>query len=544
VEFEWNAGTGATLYQFCLSTIAIGGCDLFSYKGTALSATAASLPADGVIVYATLYSDVNGAWQQKNYLYTEGGTPVPAVLQSPTPGLSTGLGISGVGFTWNAGTGVTLYQLCLSAIEAGACDLFSYKGTALSATVPGLPANGTTVYATLNSEINGAWQENNYLYSEHGPAALQSPTPGVGTVLGTTNVNFKWSYGGGITVYQFCLSTVTPGACDLFSYKGSAVSATVASLPANGVTVYATLYSSIGGAWQQKNYLYTESGTAAPAVLQSPTPGSGTVLGTNNVGFQWTTGTGVAVYQLCLSAVASGECELFSYKGSAQSATVPSLPENCAVVYATLSSEINGVWRQDNYLYTESGIPAPAVLQSPTPGLSTVLGTSKVSFQWNAGTGVTLYQLCLSAIAPGECDLFSYKGSALSATVPSLPAGDEKVYATLWSKIQGTWQQNNYLYTESGSLAPGVLQSPTPGLSTVLGTSTVSFVWSAGSGVSLYQFCLSAIAAGECDVFLYKGTALSAIVASPPANGATVYATLWSEINGTWQQNNYLYTEQ
>jgi hypothetical protein len=544
VDFQWNAGTGATLYELCLSTIAPGGCDLFMYKGAALTVTVPSLPADGVIAYATLSSDVNGAWQQRNYLYTESGTPVPAVLQSPTPGLSTGLGTSNVNFSWNAGTGVTLYQLCLSAIEPGACDLFSYKGTALSATVTSVPANGATVYATLYSNINGAWQQNNYLYTEHGLAMLKFPSPGLITVLGTTNVSFQWSNGGGVAVYQFCLSTVEPGACDLFSYKGTALSVTVASLPADGVTVYATLYSYLSGAWQQKDYVYTESGTPVPAVLQSPTPGLGTVLGATNVGFQWSAGTGVTVYQFCLSIIEPGACDLFSYKGAALSTTVPSLPANVQKVYATLWSDINGAWQQENYLYTESGTPVPAVLQSPTPGLSNVLGTSNVGFQWNAGTGVTLYQFCLSSIAPGGCDLFTYKGTDLSATVPSLPAGDETVYATLWSYIKGAWQQNNYLYTESGSPVPAVLQSPTPGLGTVLGTTSVSFQWNAGSGVSLYQFCLSTIAPGGCDLFTYKGAALSATVLSLPANGTTVYATLWSYINGAWHQNNYLYTEQ
>jgi hypothetical protein len=544
VDFQWSAGTGVTLYQLCLSTVAAGECELFSYKGTALSTIVPSLPANGVTMYAALSSYINGAWQQNNYLYTESGKAVPAVLQSPTPGLATGLGISKVGFQWNTGTGVTLYQFCLSTIEPGACDLFSYKGTALSATVPSLPANGATMYATLWSMINGAWQLNNYLFTERGPAVLQSPTAGLSTVLGATNVNFHWSYGGGITAYEFCLSTIAAGECDLFSYKGTAVSVTVPSLPTDGVIVYASLYSAVNGAWQQKNYLYTESGTPIPAVLQSPTPELISVLGTTNVGFQWTAGTGVTLYQFCLSTIAAGECEVFSYKGTGLSAIVPSLPANCVAVYATLSSMINGAWRQSNYLYTESGIPVSAALQSPTPGLSTVLGTTHVGFQWNAGKGVTIYQLCLSTIAPGECDVFSYKGAALSATVPSLPANDEKVYATLWSDIQGTWQQNNYLYTESGSPAPAVLQSPTPGLSTVLGTTNVGFKWSAGSGVTLYQFCLSTIRPGACDLFTYKGAALSASVPILPANGVTVYATLWSDINGVWQQNNYHYTEQ
>ena len=155
-----------TLYQLNLSATTAGASDLFLYKGTATSAVAPTLPANGAMVYATLYSYINGAWQSNSYVYTESGTPVPAILQSPTPGLSTMLGTSNVAFQWSTGNGVSLYQLNLSAIVPGGSDLYSYKGSATTATAPTLPANGVTVYARLYSKINGAWQYNDYVYIE------------------------------------------------------------------------------------------------------------------------------------------------------------------------------------------------------------------------------------------------------------------------------------------------------------------------------------------------------------------------------------------
>jgi hypothetical protein len=117
-------------------------------------------------VYATLYSNINGAWQSNSYVYTESGTPIPAILQSPTPGASTVLGTSDVQFQWSSGTGVSLYQLNLSAISPGGSDLYLYKGSATTATAPGLPANGVTIYARLYSKINGVWKYNDYVYTE------------------------------------------------------------------------------------------------------------------------------------------------------------------------------------------------------------------------------------------------------------------------------------------------------------------------------------------------------------------------------------------
>jgi hypothetical protein len=450
VAFTWSAGVAVTEYQLGIGTVA-GGQDLFLYKGTATTATASSLPANGVEVYATLYSKIGGVWQSNAYVYTESGTPTAAVLQSPTPGLSTILGANNVLFTWSKGVDVTDYQFNLSAVKAGGSELYTYKGTLTSATVSSIPANGVTVYARLYSYLQGAWQYTDYQYTESGtptPAVLQSPTPGLTTILGANNVLFQWSKGTDVADYELNLSAVAAGGSELYSYKGTALSATATSLPAKGVKVYARLYSLINGAWQFNDYQYTESGTATPAVLQSPTPGLTTILGTSGVVFTWSTGTDVADYELNLSAVAAGGSELYSYKGTAVSATATSLPAKGVKVYARLYSLINGAWQFNDYQYTESGTATPAVLQSPTPGLTTVLGTSGVVFTWSTGTDVTDYQLNLSAVKAGNSELYSYKGTATTATAPSIPANGATVYARLYSLISGTWQFNDYQYTE------------------------------------------------------------------------------------------------
>jgi len=374
-------------------------------------------------------------------------------------------------------------------------------------------------------------------------AILLSPTPGLSTTLGATNVVFQWSTISGASDYQLNISAVAPGQSDLFLYKGTATTATAAAIPPNGAEVYATLYTKISGIWLSNSYVYYESGPRL-AALTSPTPGLGTILGASNVTFQWTTGAQVADYQLNLSAIGQGQSELFVYKGTATSAVVPTLPTNGATVYASLYSKINGVWQSNAYQYTESGTPTPATLTSPTPGLTTILGTSSVLFQWTAGGGASEFQLNLSATTPGASDLFLYKGTSSSATVPTLPAHGVTVYATLYSKIKGTWQSNSYVYTESGSPTPAALTSPTPGLGTILGTTNVLFQWSAGTSASDYQLNLSTVAAGNSELYSYKGTALSATAPTLPANGVKVYARLYSKIDGIWLYNDYVYTEQ
>jgi len=372
------------------------------------------------------------------------------------------------------------------------------------------------------------------------PPMLLAPTPGLGTVLGTSNVAFRWNAVLGYTLYQLNLGT-SLGASDLYLYKGTALSATVPSLPANGAVVYARLYSKIDAAWLYNDFLYTESGAVTVAMLTTPTPGISNPLGTSNVAFQWTAGGGATLYQLNLSTVAPGASELLLYKGTATSTTLPSVPANGTAIYARLYSYVKKAWQYNDSVYTES---APSVLTFPTPGLSSRLGTSDVLFQWTAVKGASMYQLNLGTAGPGAKDLYLYKGTATSVNVPTLPADGAIVYATLSSDIDGIWYENSYVYTEGGVTVPAVLTTPTPGLGTVFGAGNVEFQWTAGAGVSLYQLNLSAVTPGSNDLYVYKGTATSANVLRLPGNGATVFARLYSKINGVWQYNDYVYAEK
>jgi hypothetical protein len=85
-------------------------------------------------------------------------------------------------------------------------------------------------------------------------------TPQAGSTLTSSSVTFTWSRGSGVTYYWLTLGTGSSGAAAKNLYAGgstSATSVTVGGLPTNGVTIYATLYSYISGAWQPTVYTYT-----------------------------------------------------------------------------------------------------------------------------------------------------------------------------------------------------------------------------------------------------------------------------------------------
>ena len=110
-------------------------------------------------------------------------------------------------------------------------------------------------------------------------------------------------------------------------------------------------------------------------------------------------------------------------------------------------SEISGAWQNNDYTYNETPLGTPATMTSPTP--SSVLGTTNVVFTWSAGTGVTSYELWLGLSGPGSSSLYSSGvTTALTTTVPSIPAKGLTVYARLFSTINGKSQFNDYTYTE------------------------------------------------------------------------------------------------
>ena len=100
---------------------------------------------------------------------------------SPIP--STTFTGTSVTFTWVAGAGSSAYWIDVGSTPEGN-DYFQSGnlGTALTATVNGLPNDGSTVYVTLWSLVGGNWMYNEYTYTAHNNGStkgvITSPTPG------------------------------------------------------------------------------------------------------------------------------------------------------------------------------------------------------------------------------------------------------------------------------------------------------------------------------------------------------------------------------
>jgi hypothetical protein len=419
------------------------------------------------------------------------------------------------------------------ALNASGIATFTTAGLALgvrsiTAVYGGDSNNSGSTSAVLSQTVTGA------------PATITSPTPD--STLGTSNVVFTWTTGAGVTAYGLWLGLSGPGSSSLYSSGSTtATSVTVSSLPGKGATVYARLFSVIGGKTQYIDYTYIEATVGTAATMVSP--GSGSTLGSSNVKFTWTTGTGATQYDLVVGLSGPGSGSLYNSGWvTTTSLTVPSVPAKGATVYARLYSDVYGVTEYNDYTYTEgiAGIPATMI----SPSQANPLGTSNVKFTWTTGTETTQYDLVVGLSGPGSGSLYNSGWvTTTSLTVPSVPAKAATVYVRLYSDVKGATEYNDYTYTEAAAGIPATMISPMQG--NTLGTSNVQFTWTPGTGATQYNLLVGLSGPGSGSLYnMGWVTTTSATVPSVPAKGATVYVRLYSDVKGATEYNDYTYTEQ
>lgn len=480
----------------------------------------------------------------------------PAFMTGPANG-STLSGPSAI-FQWAASTSATAYWIDASAVAPGGHDLLSsgsLPSTTQSMTVNNLPVNGSTVYVTLYSLIGGQWVNNAYSYTAFNganvAAVLVNPPPS--STLTSANVSFVWSQDNQATSYALSISAVGPGGTDVFSSgildnslgnDGYPVVQAVSGLPINGETLYVTLYTLLNGQLFSNAYTYTAwNGQAGLATMATPVAGS-TLTG-STVTFTWNAGANESAYWLDVGSTAGGHqyYSSKSLKTTVLSESVTGLPTNGSPVYATLYTELGGVYYNNIYTYTSlNAATAGAVMQTPANG--TTLSGSSVTFTWQAGSGTTAYWIDVGSTA-GAHNIYSSGnlGNVLTATANGLPEDGSEVFVTLYSLLSGQWTSNAYTYyaynLSGATLA--AMQTPVPN-STIVGN-TATFTWSAGSGTA-YWVDISVVGPGgnDLDSSGNLGTALTETVDNLPANGSIIYVTLYSMVGGEWESNAYTYT--
>jgi large repetitive protein len=257
VTFTWTGSAAARYYWLSVGSTGVGSNNLFmTGRVPTTSCTAGGLPTNGQTVYVRLTTYFGTVQLYTDYTYT---AATLGALTSPAAG--SALAGPGVTFTWNVGTSATGYSMWFGSTGVGSYNLkYTAETTANSATVSGLPTNGETIYVRLCTYFNSVVGCNDYIYTAAPPGSPATMiTPTAGSTLGASKVSFSWTAGAGATQYDLWLGLSGPGSSSLYaSGWQTTTSATVASLPAKGATVYARLYSLVYGVTQYIDYTYVE----------------------------------------------------------------------------------------------------------------------------------------------------------------------------------------------------------------------------------------------------------------------------------------------
>src|SRR6185369_13060883 len=263
VGLGWNAVTGATYYSFGVTDIAAG--VLVVDKTTSGTSYSASLSAGKNYRWNVAACNASGCSGYTTLLYfqTPSAATAPAMPTGTTPGSTTSPGptTSGttVGLGWNAVTGATYYSFGVTDIAAGVLVVdTTTTGTSYSASLSAGKKYRWNVAACNASGCSGYtpllyFQTPSVVASQ--PAKLTAPSPG--SAFSGTSATFKWSTGTGVTDYWLYVGSSAGGNDFCSQDQGTNLSVTVSGLPTDGRVLYVTLWSWIGGAWQNTNATYT-----------------------------------------------------------------------------------------------------------------------------------------------------------------------------------------------------------------------------------------------------------------------------------------------
>lgn len=358
-------------------------------------------------------------------------------------------------------------------------------------------------------------------------AAMTSPAPG--STLASATPTFQWDTGSGIIRYWLSIGAAEGGTEFYDAPLGTSQSVSV-PLPADGRTLFVRLWSYTGTAWLYNDYTYTGL-TAVAAAMVSPAPRSALVGATTD--FQWNSGTGINRYWLSIGNTPGGVDIYDALQGTSQSAAVV-LPSDGRTIFVRLWSHNGAAWLFNDYTY--QAVNAPAAMLSPAP--SSTLTATSVTFQWNAGIGITRYWLYVGNALGGR-DLFDKNlETSLSTEVSSLPADGRTLFVRLFSHNGTAWVFNDYTY-RALTAQSATMASPAPG--STLGAAIQTFQWNSENGISRYWLYVGSTQGGSDIYNADQGTSLSVPV-SLPGDGRALFVRLWSYNGATWLFSDYAYT--
>lgn len=184
-------------------------------------------------------------------------TEVGQLAKMSFPGLGETLPGGSFAFQWIGSNTATAYRIAAGSTQGGSnyYDSGSLPTTTLSQTINTLPTDGSTVYVTLWTQINGQWANNQYHYTAANLNIAQITSPTKGSTLAGASATFTWTEENGAISYQLWVGS-TPNSHDIDYGTGGSpnrLQTSFSNLPTNGQVLYVTLYTYVAGVWSAQD---------------------------------------------------------------------------------------------------------------------------------------------------------------------------------------------------------------------------------------------------------------------------------------------------
>lgn len=352
LDLNWDDGAGATSYAVWVGSSA-GGYDIFAALLGSSHSTTVVVPGDGRRIHVTLHSLIGGAWQSNSYHFTCANLPDKGAAQIVSPASGSVLSDALLPLAWTSAAGATQYALWVGTTPGGYNLYAGYEGLNLGKTVSNMPLDGSPVYVTLYSLVNGAYLQSNTWFtaanSGTGGKRVRLVSPSNTATLGAASTNFTWDAGTGVTNCALWIGS-SAGTYDLFSAGVSPNSNRTVTLPTDGRKIHVTLYSLIGGVYQSNSYQFTAASIVAERARVTA-PANGSVLPGGAVTFAWSASPSATAYAIWIGRKPGAYDVYAGAEGSNLFKTLTSLPIDGGPVYLTIYSLINGTWQSDEAIY-------------------------------------------------------------------------------------------------------------------------------------------------------------------------------------------------
>lgn len=211
------------------------------------------------------------------------------------------------------------------------------------------------------------------------------------------------------------------------------------------------------------------------------------------------------------------------------------LPFN-KTLYATIFTKLAGIWYPSSSTFTVE--PPVATLRSIANGQIKVPINGDV--EWDSAPNAEAYRLEIGR-NPGASDVFDTGPIHETARLLSgLPAG-EKLYATLMTKVAGSWYSSARMFTTMPEIA--ALVKPADRSTSV--ASDTEFIWSkAPIAQGYYLYVGTSVGTKDVvntgilppSVFSHKAQGLPA--------GRTLFATMFTEVDETWYSSSTVFATE